>query len=83
MSNKLLHSTRVCFVRRCFQDYSGIFVPRVCKETSTRLLKPPRYGLYETKVIQKIVRHLDQNGVVKENDGPWAALVVISIKQHQ
>ena len=45
--------------------------------------KPPRYVLYESEVILKVVVWVIENFVVVEDGGPWGALVVISTKPHQ
>ena len=33
--------------------------------------------------MKNLVKRLDENGVVEEDDGPWGALVVIAAKPHQ
>ena len=48
-----------------------------------RWYKPPRYGPHYSKVMCKIVRQLDKNGVVKEDNRLWVSLVVIAKKSHQ
>ena len=45
--------------------------------------KPPLYRTNEYEVMQKLVGRLDENGEVGEDNGPWAALVVIAAKPHQ
>ena len=48
-----------------------------------RWYKPPRYGPHYSEVMCKIVRQLDKNGVVKEDNRLWVSLVVIAKKSHQ
>ena len=42
--------------------------------------KPPRYGPHETKLIQNMVGHLDENYVVEDDNRPWVELFFIAGK---
>jgi len=45
--------------------------------------KPPRYGPHESIVMEKLVKHLDDNGLTEPDDGPWGALIVLAAKPNQ
>ena len=45
--------------------------------------KPPRYDTHEYEFIQKLVKSMDENGVVREYNVPWISMVFLSAKPHQ
>ena len=58
-----------------FQIYTGNH-PLIC-------CKSPMYGPCESDVMLKLVKNLDENGVVEEDDRPCSAFVVLAAKLHQ
>ena len=51
-----------------------------CKPMCCKTL---HYGLQETRVMEQLVAGLESNGLVKDDDGPWGALIVLAAKAHQ
>ena len=51
-------------------------VPPVC-------CRVPRYGPHEAQVISRLVDHLESNGLIEDDDGPFGALVVLAAKPGQ
>ena len=45
--------------------------------------KTPRYGPHEARIINKLVKQLEDNGLIEDDDGPWGALVVLAAKANQ
>ena len=45
--------------------------------------KPPRSVPNESEVMRNLTESLDKNGVMEEDNGPWGALVVLSVKPYQ
>ena len=45
--------------------------------------KHHRYGPHESKVINKLVDKLQENGLIEDDDGPWGAIIVLAAKPHQ
>ena len=45
--------------------------------------KIPRYGPHEARVITKLARGLEENGLVEEARSPWGAQVVLAAKPNQ
>jgi hypothetical protein len=54
---------------------TGDVAPICCKQ--------PRYGPHEASVMTKLVYHLQQNGLIEDNYGPWGALIVLASKANQ
>jgi hypothetical protein len=45
--------------------------------------KPLRYGPHESIIMNKLGHQLQQNGLIKDDDGPWGALIVLAAKHGQ
>ena len=45
--------------------------------------KQPRYGPHETKVIDKLIKQLEHNGFLVDDEGPWGSMIVLAGKPHQ
>ena len=45
--------------------------------------KVPTYGPYESQVILDIVKGLEENGVIEDDDGPWGSSIVLAPKANQ
>ena len=58
-----------------FQIDTGDAEPVCCKHH--------RYGPHESKVIDKLVDKLQDNGLIEDDDGPWGAIIVLAAKPHQ
>ena len=58
-----------------FQIDTGNHTPICCK--------PPRYGPRESNCMQNLLKRMDENGVVEEDNGPWGSLVVLAAKTHK
>ena len=58
-----------------FQVDTGDSKPVCCK--------PPRYGKHESAVMRRLVKKLEENGIIEDDDGPWGALAVLAAKPHQ
>ena len=58
-----------------FNINTGVSYPVSCK--------PPRYGTHESRIILKVVEGLKRDGIIKDNDGPWGALVMLAAKPNQ
>ena len=46
-------------------------------------VQQPLYGYNEAPIMQKQVDALEHNGMIKENNGPWAFKLVLAPKPHQ
>jgi hypothetical protein len=42
-----------------------------------------RYGPHESKEISKPCRHLENNGLIDDDNGPWGAIIVLAAKPNQ
>ena len=58
-----------------FQVDTGTSKPVCCKV--------PRYGKNEAKVMRELIKKLDDNGIIEDDQSPWGALVVLASKPHQ
>ena len=47
------------------------------------MLQNPRYGPHETRIINNLVKQLEDDGLIEDDDGPWGALVVLAAKANQ
>ena len=45
--------------------------------------KVPRYGPHEARIINNLIKQLEDNGLIEDDDGPWGALVVLAAKANQ
>jgi hypothetical protein len=45
--------------------------------------KPPRYGHHKSEVLRKLCNKLKANDMVKNDDGPWGAMIVLAAKPGQ
>jgi hypothetical protein len=45
--------------------------------------KIPVYGEHEQKVIQELVKTLQQKGLIEDDDGPWGSPIVLASKPNQ
>ena len=58
-----------------FQVDTGDSKPVCCK--------PPRYGKHKSAVMRRLVKKLEENGIVEDDARPWGLLAVLAAKPHQ
>ena len=45
--------------------------------------RQPNYGIYERPIMLKFLEDLKHNGLIREENGPWASSLVLAPKPHQ
>jgi len=45
--------------------------------------KTPRYGPHKALTINKLIKQLEAQGLIEDDEGPWGALIVLAAKPHQ
>ena len=59
------------------------FLSRLTGDAKPVCCKHHWYGPHESKVIDKLVDQLQENGLIEDDDGPWGAIIVLTAKPHQ
>ena len=60
-----------------------VFFPDQHWRCQASVLQTPPVWAHELKVIDKLADQLQRNGLIKDDDGLWGAIIVLAVKLHQ